>query len=159
MGESPLVNTPSARPNGDQVAWIEFLRRAAEIFRRYGDIPFVHWATYERDRLQKYVARFGDRDGIAARISANLFDLLPSVRNSVALPLPGYSLKVIETYVGYRRTQREYGGEWAMATYFEATHSGDADRSAALIREVLKYNREDLESTWAVLKWLLAHAG
>ena len=60
--------------------------------------------------------RFGDPRGIAARGRRNLLDLLPVTQRSIALPLPSYSLKVVEKYIGFERTLEEYGGDWAMAT-------------------------------------------
>jgi predicted RecB family nuclease len=41
-----------------------------------------------------------------------------------------------------------------MAKYIEATESEDEARREALMDEILAYNREDLEATWAVLEWL-----
>ena len=55
-----------------------FLEMADRIFEAYGDIPFVHWATYEKTYLRRYVDRYGDVDGVAARVEANLLDLLRS---------------------------------------------------------------------------------
>lgn len=88
----------------------------------------------------------------------NLLDLLPITQASVALPLPSYSLKVVEHYVGFRRTQEEYGGEWAMAKYIEATEMEDEERRQEVIDQIRRYNQEDLEATWAVLQWLRAKA-
>ena len=34
--------------NGDRHVWEEFLQLAKKIFDEYGDIPFVHWAAYEK---------------------------------------------------------------------------------------------------------------
>ncbi len=99
--------------------------------------------------------RFGDLDGIAARVRRNLLDLLPITRDSIILSLSSYSLKVVEKYVGYERTQDEYGGDWAMARYIEATETKDEAKREEIMAEVLKYNREDLEATWAVMRWLL----
>jgi predicted RecB family nuclease len=65
-----------------------------------------------------------------------------------------YSLKVIEKFVGFRRTLAEANGEWAMAKYIEATETQDANQRAAVMAEILAYNQEDLEATWAVMKWL-----
>jgi len=70
------------------------------------------------------------------------------------LPLPSYGLKVVEEYVGYERTQDEYGGEWAMAKYIEATETEDADLREQVLDKIKIYHREDLEATWEVLKWL-----
>ena len=150
------ASVPGFEADGDEMAWRGFLRDAANVFRQHGDIPFVHWAHYERDRLAKYIDRYGDLDGVGARVMTNLLDLLPVVRDAVALPLPSYSLKVVEQYVGYERSQVEYGGEWAMATYFQAMKLADRSAATVLVDEVLKYNREDLEATWAVFRWLLA---
>ena len=120
----------------------------------YGDIPFVHWHQYERIHIEQYLDRFGDRDGIAARVLANLLDLLPITKSAIALPLPSYSLKVVEEYVGFERTQDEYGGSWAMAQFILATETQDEAERNQRMGEILKYNEEDLAATWAVFEWL-----
>jgi predicted RecB family nuclease len=81
---------------------------------------------------------------------------LPITQGSIALPLPSYSLKVVEKYVGYKRTLDEVAGDWAMAKYIEAVETEDPDVRNGLMAQILDYNREDLEATWAVLKWLKA---
>ena len=123
-------------------------------FDEYGDLPFVHWHHYERVHIEQYVDRFGDRDGIAARVLANLLDLLPITKNAIALPLPSYSLKVVEEYVGFQRTQDEYGGSWAKAQFILATETEDEGERNQRMGEILKYNEEDLAATWAVFEWL-----
>jgi hypothetical protein len=100
---------------GDREGWEKFLETAREILEEYGDVPFVHWASYERSRLRMYVRRFGDRGGVAGRVERNLLDLLPVTRELVALPLPSYGLKVVEKYVAneyqppYRSESRNEG--------------------------------------------------
>jgi predicted RecB family nuclease len=101
-----------------------------------------------------YVKRYGDSAGIAARILQNLLDLFPITKASVILPLPSYSLKVVEQYVGFKRTQDEYGGSWAMAQFILATETDDEAERNSLMAEILKYNEEDLAATWAVFEWL-----
>src|SRR5439155_13516703 len=81
-------------------------------------------------------------------------DLLPITEDAVALPLPSYSLKVVEQYVGFERQQEEYGGQWAMAKYIEAVETEDEATRADVMAQILAYNREDLAVTWAVLQWL-----
>ena len=98
---------------GDREGWEGFLALAKSVLDTYGDLPFVHWASYEAAKLAMYVERFGDRGGVAARVRRNLLDLLPIARASVALPLPSYGLKVVEEYVGFERTLEEYGGDWS----------------------------------------------
>lgn len=140
--------------NGDEEGWNSFLENSGSILARYPDIPFVHWHHYERVRIDMYTERYGDPRGIAAHVRKNLLDLLPICQNSVALPLPSYSLKVVEKYIGFQRSQDEYGGDWAMAKYIEATELEDPKMRDEVMKEILKYNQEDLEATWHVLKWL-----
>jgi predicted RecB family nuclease len=144
--------------DGDREGWFGFLRNAGNIFATYGDLPFVHWAPYEKTKIDLYIGRYGDVDGIAARVQANLLDLLPVTRDSMLLPLPSLSLKVIEEYVGFKRSQTEYGGDWAMATFIEATETNDEGKRRQLMDDILKYNREDLAATWAVFEWLRSKA-
>ena len=103
-------------------------------------------------------AVFGDPDGTAARVRENLLDLLPITQRSVELPLPSYSLKVVEKHIGFERTLEEYGGDWAMAKYIEATEMEDEEEREKVMREILKYNEEDLAATWGVLGWLRGKA-
>jgi predicted RecB family nuclease len=111
--------------DGDREGWNAFLAAANEIFTEYGDVPFVHWHHYERVHIEMYVERFGDPARIAARVLHNLLDLLPITKKSIVLPLPSYSLKVVEEYVGFERTMDEYGGSWAMAKFILATETDE----------------------------------
>lgn len=149
-----LAATAGFGDDGDREGWHRFLSNAEAIFLEHGDIPFVHWAAYEKTYIDRYVERYGDRDNLAARVRANLLDLLPITKRSIALPLPSYSLKVIEKYVGFKRTQDEYGGDWAIAKYIEAMETHNDEVRTQLMNDILKYNNEDLEATWAVLKWM-----
>src|ERR1035437_9104341 len=72
--------------DGDKEGWFEFLQNADSIFKSYGDnIPFVHWAAYEKTHLSQYIDRYGDPNGVAARVTANLLDLLTVTRDSIVL--------------------------------------------------------------------------
>jgi predicted RecB family nuclease len=139
---------------GDAQGWADFLQIAKRIFENVGDIPFVHWAAYEKTYISKYSKRYGDPDGIAARVLTNLIDLFTITKASIALPVPSFSLKVIEEYLGYKQTQEEYGGAWAMAKFIEATETSDLERRNVIMNEILKYNQEDLEAMYMVFTWL-----
>ncbi len=142
--------------DGDKEGWFEFLQNADSIFKSYGDnIPFVHWAPYEKTHISQYVQRYGDANGVAAHVKANLLDLLTVARNSIVLPLPSFSLKVVEKYIGgFKRTQATYGGEWSIAQFILATETSDEQLRAQIMEQILKYNDEDLEATWAVFEWM-----
>jgi predicted RecB family nuclease len=139
---------------GDRAGWNEFLTKSGAIIRQFGDIPFVHWHLYEKTHITKYITRYGDPQGVAGRVLANLLDLHPIALKCILLPLPSYSLKVVEKYVGFQRTQDEYGGSWSMAKYIEATETQDVQLRQQLLDQILLYNKEDLAATWAVFEWL-----
>jgi predicted RecB family nuclease len=157
FGERPAAfraATAGFGREGDREGWERFLSEAEAIFAEHGEIPFVHWASYERQKIDLYVSRFRDRDGIAARVKRNLLDLLPITYESLALPLSSYGLKQVERLAGFERTLEESGGEWSMARYIEAIETADGALRAEIMDEILAYNREDLEATWAVMEWL-----
>lgn len=140
--------------DGDRKGWETFLNNAHLIFNTYGDIPFVHWSPYEKTYVNKYIARYGDPGGVGARVVTNLLDLYPITKETIALPVPSYGLKVIERYVGFQREHQEYGGDWSMAMFIEATETENQAQRQEVMAEILKYNQEDLAATWAVLEWL-----
>ena len=146
-------------PEGDATGWRRFLEEAASVFREHGDIPFVHWAVYEKTMINKYVARYGDHDGIAQRVLDNLVDLLPITQETVVLPDSSYSLKVVELRAEYHRSMEEYGGSWSIARYIRAVEAGDEAVYNETMDDILQYNREDLEATWAVFTWLANNFG
>jgi predicted RecB family nuclease len=139
---------------GDQKGWFEFLRLCGDLFRKYGDIRFVHWSSYEKTAISEYIERYGDLDGIAERVKGLLLDLYTVTKDCLLLPLPSLSLKVVEKYVGFKRSQEEYGGDWSIAKFIEATETKDAAKRQQVMDEILTYNQEDLEAMWAVFEWL-----
>jgi predicted RecB family nuclease len=157
FGKKP---TPCIQPvagfgtDGDREGWIRFLNEAKAILREYGDIPFVHWFRYEKGNLKKYIDRFGDPEGVASRVDANLCDLLERTKECVVLPTYSYSIKQVEGPAGYSRKLEEYGGRWSMAQYIKAVETKDEKLRKETMDKILAYNREDLEATWAVQQWL-----
>ena len=140
--------------DGDRAGWERFLAGAREIMEEYGDVPFIHWHDYEKNRLTMYIERYGDPSGTAARVLGACFDLLPVVRDSLALPVPSYSLKAIEGLAGFKRTMKEYGGDWSIGRYIRAVENENEAERSAIMDEILRYNEEDLKATWAVLQWV-----
>ena len=54
FGDQPGEYMPAVAgfgEKGDRQGWKGFLDQAASVFRQYGDIPFVHWASYEKTFL------------------------------------------------------------------------------------------------------------
>jgi predicted RecB family nuclease len=178
FGETPSPYLPAQSgfgPDGDREGWFAFLDLAARLFTQYGpDLPFIHWSSHEKTRVTEYVRRYGDvplptpsdpgravgaglapaRVGIAAQVLSNLTDLYALTKASIVLPLPSYSLKVVDQYVGYRRTLADANGIWSIAEYIKATETNDPAKRAEIVNQILAYNEEDLDATWAVMEWL-----
>jgi predicted RecB family nuclease len=160
FGEKLLAYSPAvatATPEGDCDGWQKFLEVCSAIFAEYGSIPFVHWSSYEKTQVNKYIKKCGDGDGIASRVLENLHDLRPVVEKAFVLPTPTYGLKAIERFAGYKRKLIESGGKWSMATYIEAIETEDPAKASELMGEILKYNEEDLDATWFVYQWVLGN--
>jgi len=140
--------------DGDRKAWFKFLENCSKIFASYGDLPFIHWSSYEKTKLKTYIERYGDPDGIGARVRRNLKDLFGLTKKALVLPCYSYSLKQVEKLAGYGRLLPQADGDWAMAKYIEATELEDPNERQKVMNEIIRYNQEDLEATWTVLQWL-----
>ena len=140
-------------PDGDRKGWEQFLESSARIIRQHGRVPFIHWAEYEKTKIKAYIDRFGDPGGVGSQVLESCFDLLKAVRDALALPVPSYGLKVIERLCGYKRTMEDYGGDWSIARYIRASESTDEAERSAVMEEIERYNKEDLQAMAAVLGW------
>jgi predicted RecB family nuclease len=139
---------------GDKEGWEDFLRNAESIFSEHGDIPFIHWQHYETTKVKSYIDRYGDSKGIGQGVLNNCIDLLKLTRDALVLPDYSYSLKVVEKHAGFKRTMDEFGGDWSIVQYIRAVETEDEGLRKKIMSTILKYNEEDLKSTWEVLQWL-----
>jgi predicted RecB family nuclease len=139
----------------DESTWRRFLARAGAILDRAPDACFVHYASYERDKLKRYAERFPDTTAAADRVRARLFDLCDQgVRKAVCLPLVSYSIKKVAPYVGFRWTNPATGGLWSTVQYRLAMEEPDPTRRRALFAPIVEYNHGDLLAMRAVWHWL-----
>ena len=149
-------NTVIAPPGdqGDAEGWTQFLKTMGRIFEDYGDIPVIHFSSHEVTKMNKYIAMYGDKDNIGDRVMSNMWDLYRCVLDTVILPVPSYGLKQIEKFVGFERSQAEYGGSWSIVKYNEYVEAPDVETADKILNEIKTYNAEDLLATHAVYKWL-----
>ena len=157
FGEKPGEFKPALATfglDGDKEGWNGFLENSASIFKEYGDIPFIHYTHYETTKLHSYIKRYGDPNGVAARVLANCVDLYKIIKESLVLPEHSYGLKVLEKRAGFERTMDEFGGNWSIVQYVRAVETQDESQRQQIMNDILKYNREDLQATWAVVEWL-----
>jgi uncharacterized protein len=140
--------------DGDREGWESFLQIAEDLLFERPDAWFIHWGDYERTKIDLYRRRYEDPRGTAEGLLKRLFNLHRALTKTIALPVPSYSLKVIERYVGFERTIPEANGQWAIAQYIEAVESGDEAAYRPVLDQIKAYNQEDLDATRAVLEWL-----
>lgn len=145
---SQTLNRQADRDN-----WFAFLERMRGLFDTYGDLPLIHWGNFESACIKLYVKRFGDRRGVARRIQRNLLDFFEVLKASVVVPIPSYSLKVLEKYVGFVRPDEDTGGYWSVVNYLKAASTKNQARREEIMQQLLAYNCADLEAMWAVMCW------
>jgi uncharacterized protein len=124
------------------------------------DMHVYHYAPYERTKLKALVRRHrveGDR--VEWLIKRVLIDLYPVVTKGVAIGLPSYSLKALESlyFPAGTRTGIAGGGESvaAFVDYVAEREGGRYDDARDIKDGILHYNRIDCVSTQALRDWLL----
>lgn len=124
------------------------------------DMHVYHYAPYERTKLNALVRRHrveGDR--VEWLIKRVLIDLYPVVTKGVAIGLPSYSLKALESlyFPAGTRTGIAGGGESvaAFVDYVAEREGGRYDDARDVKDRILHYNRIDCVSTQALRDWLL----
>ena len=75
---------------GDKKGWEDFLKIAGKIFDEYGDIPFMHWANYEKTKVREETLGSNLKNTLykegAGRVAPSEFNSNQiSVRNRFAL--------------------------------------------------------------------------
>jgi predicted RecB family nuclease len=142
-------------PDGDVAGWQRFLARAGAILAAHPDAIWVHYASFERTWIQRYVERHGDPGRVADRLLANTFDLLEeAIEPCVHLPLRSLSIKHVAPYTGFAWRDPEAGSTWSMAQYRKACETGIAAEREALLARIAAYNHDDLGAMRSVWTWL-----
>ncbi len=143
---------------GDRDAWERFLALAHAVFDAHADAVWVHYAEYEKTWLKRYIARHGDRDGIASRVIAAMFDLRQAFQRAVVLPLRSYSIKPLAKHLGFAWRNPEANSQWSTVQYRRARASDDPDERERLFAAIAEYNDDDLRAMRHVWDWLVREA-
>ncbi len=133
------------RPEDEREMWFSFLERVDAL-----DGPVYHYGPYERTAIARLVERHGG--GTTARRLLNRFvDLHRLLKNSVALPLPGYSLKQVAPWLGFKWTGFTQAASESIVEYYRWLETGERQH----LEHVIAYNRDDVLATRIVRDWLL----
>jgi len=143
-----------AGAEGDAAAWQAFLTRCGHLIEEFGDVPYVHYSHYEKTWITQYIQRWGDHDGVGAKVLSLLWDMEKrAIRGRLCLPVHSYGLKHVEKCAGFKRSQGEYGALWSVGRYGALLEAADDAARTAIENELLTYNREDCVAMRHVLRW------
>ncbi len=142
---------------GDADGWRQFLSTMSQIFKEYGDIPIVHFSSHEKTWVNNYIKRYGDTGKVGQRVLDNLWALSRTLTSCTILPVPSSGLKQLESFVGFKRSQEEYGASWSIVRYNQFLQALTKEEADRIIDEIRLYNREDLLATYSVYEWVEEH--
>jgi len=123
-------------PEDEKTAWHEYLDYLAR-----DDRALIYcWADYEREHANALWDRHQGNEKGFAHLKNNLVDQCRFVSDHWALPLTGYSIKVVAPFFGFRWQADDAGGLNSEAWYRDWL--GKADD--AILKKILRYNLDDV---------------
>ena len=120
--------------------------------RTHPNMHVFHYAPYEKTAIGKLMGRYGTREEeVDDLLRHGVFvDLYRAVRQGVRIGVSSYSIKKLEPlYMNPREGDIGNGGSSVIA-YEGWLTSGDQ----SVLDEIELYNRDDVESTWRLRRWL-----
>jgi predicted RecB family nuclease len=136
-------------------------RRAFEAFVDFLDAHFTahpgahvyHYAAYERTALERLMSFHGSREAEVDRLfrGRRLVDLYAVVRGAVRVSEPSYSIKNVERFYRAERADEVTNAGQSVVWY----HAWRTTQDPGLLDAIERYNRDDVESTGGLHRWLL----
>ncbi|MBE7700529.1 TM0106 family RecB-like putative nuclease [Oerskovia sp. Sa1BUA8] len=150
----------------EKQALIDFVDYLAKRRAQYPGLHVYHYASYEKTHLLSIAARHGvyEQEVDDLLRQGVLVDLYATVRHSLKVSAPSYSIKKLEPlYMG----DQLRGGDVtdaaasvvAYATYCAARDAGRTEEAEHLLRGIADYNEYDCLSTLRLHEFLLGLAG
>ncbi|MGA7836238.1 MAG: TM0106 family RecB-like putative nuclease, partial [Acidimicrobiales bacterium] len=124
----------------------------AERRERYPRMHVYHYNHTEKSTIERLMRDAEDENLFASLVESGLFvDLFTIAKNAVRVGTESYGLKHLEHLVGYERSAGIEQGAGAVVEYEEWMRAGDDE----LLRDIARYNRDDVEATRALRDWLV----
>ena len=144
--EEPYISYMAGVPGDEKEALTSFLNYLSGLSVDY---RLYHWDHYERTQLKKVCERHGMMDAYDSLIQARLEDLCGAAQASYILPVPGYSIKVVAPYFGFRWAQAasEVDAMKSAMIWFRQALKGGTGLD---LEKVLKYNEDDCRAMLVV---------
>lgn len=146
--------------DAERQALVSFLDYVVARRKKHPAMHIYHYAPYEVSALKRLVVRHQTHAEVLDELlRANVFvDLYATVRGSLVISKPSYSIKKLEAFYMQQREEDVQAGDDAVAEfqrYLSLTAIGD-DAQAKSIREgIIAYNEVDCRSTLLLRDWLL----
>jgi uncharacterized protein len=120
-------------------------------------LHIYHYGPYESSALKRLMGKYGTHaeqlDGLLR--GEKMIDLLQVVRHSVRAGVERYSLKDLEAYHQFTRSQDLQELSTVKRSYEYLLQTGRYTEATPLQKEIIKkYNEEDCASTESLHKWL-----
>lgn len=142
-------------PDDEGKAWHEFL---AFVKTLPEDATIYHYGTYERSVIRRLSAQYGGDEKALAKLDRQMFNLLTTVCESVALPVYFYSLKDIAKSLGFKWRHKDAGGANSITWYEDYLRLKDTKKSSAkakkILQDIIDYNEDDVRATLHLKRWL-----
>ena len=125
----------------------------AQLVQTHDGLPVITWNGTGADvpRLRKRAARHDLSDTLHAVLSRHV-DLFACARDSFRLPIPRLKLEPVASYFGAHKTTKVKGGLEARMLFAAYLGSRDPHERDEIRRDLLDYNRDDLDQLAAVLE-------
>lgn len=142
-------------PDGERDAWHEFL---AFVKTLPDDAPIFHYGTYERTVVNRLKNRYGGDATAIEKLERQMFNLLTTVCESVAMPVYFYSLKDIAKQLGFKWRHKAAGGANSITWYEQYLALKDSKKTAVkakkILQDIIDYNEDDVRATLFLKRWL-----
>jgi hypothetical protein len=120
-------------------------------------IHIYHYAPYEPTALGRLMGRHGTREDEVDRLLRGdvLIDLYRAIRQGIRASVESYSIKRLEPLYGFKReiNLRDAGSSIAaFETWLQL--GGEAGNDDEVLRQIERYNRDDVVSTLMLRDWL-----
>jgi uncharacterized protein len=135
------------REHGEARLWAR-LRRLLEA---RPDWPLLHYGETEALALLRLAERQGAPEAERQRLRRRMVDVHERLRRHWLLPVNGYGLKAVATWLGFRWSQKGVDGARCLLWWRQWRRRHDRQALARIFR----YNHDDALATWAVARWLL----